>query len=373
MSVEEAEVRIEDQPIAVDAVDVARLPWVFTQEHPLSSKEFCKEAERRGIKIDIPTLRELYRLQLLAPLLRLRDRKVNDARAPVGSLPEPPARGTWLTELRLAREQGRLVDAGIQPFPPRLRFEGRSGDSPGWWNGLLYSQYQLLGVWEFRRRIERRQYVGTRDRPIAQLGRLGPWEAAAARRLREIAIVLTALEARYLPKLDPESIYLTNAEFEEWEKYRQDFDPVVTSQLLGYAPERVLADAEWLLSRAHSADPLGDWSELIGRAPRRQWKSLSGDALAAMDYRVAAELLLLFYEDLVAHEAASPLDPVPAMFSHPRLERLSYRRRTLDETLASLGVSPHPSVVLVVEGETEEFMIPRVWERLEVQPQADLT
>ncbi len=372
MSLEEVEIRVEDQPLAIDAVDVVRLPWVFTQTHPLSSREFCKEAERRGIKIDTPTLRELYRLHLLAPLVRVRDRKVEDGRGPIESFSEPLARGTWLTELRLARKEGRVVDPGTQPFPARLRLEGRQGDSSHWWNGLLYSTYQLLAAREFRRRIEQRQYVGTWERPIAQLGHLTPWEMAAARRLREIAVVLTPLEARYLPKLDPESIHLTNADFDEWDSYRQSFDPVAMSGQLGYPPERALGDAEWLLSRAHAFDPMGDWSNLIRRAPRRFWKSLSGDALAAMDYRVAAELLLLFYEDLVAHDAALPLDPLTPRFWHPRLERLSHHRRTLDDTLGSLGVSPHPSVVLVVEGETEEFIVPRVWERLDVRPEPDL-
>jgi hypothetical protein len=50
-----------------------------------------------------------------------------------------------------------------------------------------------------------------------------------------MAVVLTALEARYLPVLDP----------------------------------------EWLLSRAKNLDPVGDsWGHLMRRAPSRAWKEL---------------------------------------------------------------------------------------------------
>ena len=49
---------------------------------------------------------------------------------------------------------------------------------------------------------------------------------------------------------------------------------------------------------------------------------------------------------------------------HPLHERLSFRYHTLDEDLTSLGISPHPRVVLAVEGETEEVHAPRVWELL---------
>jgi len=38
---------------------------------------------------------------------------------------------------------------------------------------------------------------------------------------------------------------------------------------------------------------------------------------------------------------------------HPLVERLSFRHETLDENLIDLGISPHPRVVLALEGESE--------------------
>lgn len=43
---------------------------------------------------------------------------------------------------------------------------------------------------------------------------------------------------------------------------------------------------------------------------------------------------------------------------------MSYRQHTLDQDLTELGVSPHPRVVLAVEGETEQIHVPLVWNEL---------
>ena len=45
-------------------------------------------------------------------------------------------------------------------------------------------------------------------------------------------------------------------------------------------------------------------------------------------------------------------------------ERLRNRKDTLDEALTDLGISPHPRVVLALEGETEVYHAPLVWRTL---------
>lgn len=174
------------------------------------------------------------------------------------------------------------------------------------------------------------------------------------------------MEARYLPVLDPEWIHISNADPDEWREYRATFDAVAVSETLKYTAENAREDAEFLLVRAHSIDPLGrGWSQLVRRAPRDSWKDLKDAALSAMDLRETAETLLLFYEDLVQHTKAEPLPEMGSMMAwHPLHERLSYRRDTLDQDLMRLGISPHPRVVLAIEGDTEEVHIPKVWKAL---------
>lgn len=80
-------------------------------------------------------------------------------------------------------------------------------------------------------------------------------------RLRKMAVTLTVLEARYLPKLDPEFVHLNNADVEGWERYRKQFDPVQMQGWLQYPSAQVRGDAEDLLSGANRIDPVGaDWS-----------------------------------------------------------------------------------------------------------------
>ena len=101
------------------------------------------------------------------------------------------------------------------------------------------------------------------------------------------------------------------------------------------------------------------------RAPARARERVKDAVLQALDLRIAAEILLLFYEDLADRNQAEPLpDVAKSMAWHPLHERLSYRPKTLDENLVALGISPHPRVVLALEGETEMYHAPFVWRAL---------
>ncbi len=354
------------------SVDVASLPWVFTQQHPLDTASFIDEAERRGFNLDLCIMRELYRHSLIIPFVYVSNRRVG----PVPKLleSEPLSGSSDLTNLRYARDSGRLLDLTTVPFRRKLRFKRREADSRLWWNGLLYSRYQLLVLPELRNVLAhcRRKL---RDRQvITRLPASHPNLLEQAARFRSIAIAVTALEARYLPRLDPEWIHLVNTNEKEWEQYRQAFDPAAMSRTINYPAEKARKDAELLLLRAHHIDPVGNaWSRLMRRAPRSKWKDLKNDALLAMDYREAAEILLLFYEDLVDQVQAEPLPEIHHRSWHPLHERLSYRHDTLDQDLMRLGVSPHPRVVLAVEGETEQDHVPRIWKELNYPDFPELT
>jgi len=83
------------------------------------------------------------------------------------------------------------------------------------------------------------------------------------------------------------------------------------------------------------------------RAPAKSWEHLKDASLLAMDDRIAAEIVLRFYEDLALRGQAEPLpDLSTTMAWHPLHERLSNHPETLDEDLVRLGISPHPRVVL---------------------------
>jgi hypothetical protein len=352
------------QTDGASAVDVASMPWVFTQRHPLDTSTFASEAGKRGIELDLATLRELYRHRLLVPFVELTHRPTRAPFTP--DEPEPIAGSSRLTEIRQARNTGCLRDLSAMPFLPRLPFECGRQKSRFWWNGLIYSQYQLLALPVLEDRLRRRTYHKRGTHRVARLPAPHPLLLDQIGQMRKMTVALTALEARYLPKLDAEWIQLNNADVEGWEGYRDRFDPVQMREWLHYPAEQIRQDAEGLLLRAGRLDPVGAaWSQLMRRAPAKARERLKDAALQALDLRIAAEILLLFYEDLGDRNQAEPLpDVARSMAWHPLHERLSYRPKTLDENLVALGISPHPRVVLALEGETEMYHAPFVWRAL---------
>jgi hypothetical protein len=106
----------------------------------------------------------------------------------------------------------------------------------------------------------------------------------------------------------------------------------------------------------------------VREADPERWLRLSGRARSAIDLRLAAEILLSYYEDLARAGRAAPL---PTNESARRFVRSDFDRRLkprggLDELLTRFGLSPHPRVVVVVEGATEMRLLPRVMELLDI-------
>ncbi|MEO6115763.1 MAG: hypothetical protein ABIP33_05205 [Pseudolysinimonas sp.] len=264
---------------------------MFSQSHPLTASNLISELKTRDVSLDSPTLRELYRRGDLQPLAEITTRS---ARPGIVISDVPAARGSLQAELRIALASGRIRDPATDDFRPRLRFNDRTlSDPPRWMNGLIYSRWQLLAAPELRRRLPFRRVFGPYERRRVTLPPLDEWTRPPADRLAGWVPVLAALEARYLPTVDPEWLRLTNVEVEEWNEFRTYYDPVAMLATLQVRPGDVQAFADWLLHRARTLDPTGDWSRLIRRAPDRGWKTLTGDALIALDHRLAAEILLL--------------------------------------------------------------------------------
>ncbi|SRR6266404_840774 len=103
-----------------------------------------------------------------------------------------------------------------------------------------------------------------------------------------------------------------------------------------------------------------------------KWELLRGDALIAIDHRIASEILLRFYEDLVELGKAPQLESGSMRFRGPYDTRLGTDRYELTEELMDFGISPQPSLLLVLEGQTEMVLVPRVMEALGIPIRSDL-
>jgi hypothetical protein len=120
-----------------------------------------------------------------------------------------------------------------------------------------------------------------------------------------------------------------------------------------------------LLGQADSFDPLGDWLDVVRIASPESWSILRGDARIAMDFRVVAELLLAYNDALNPQGQLAIQRTPPQRRRAPVTTRLG-RKRSLDQVLTRFGISPHPRLVLVLEGATEVYMWPRLVEYFDV-------
>jgi hypothetical protein len=195
--------------------------------------------------------------------------------------------------------------------------------------------------------------------------RLDPWALAGIRVSDEpLLVLLTSLEEFYLPEV-LRTVRLQPGGDEEREKFEAQFDAVELRAWLDVDPDEVRKTAENLLFFAGGVDPLRDWVDLVRLVHPSRWSKLQGDALVALDYRISAEMLLRFYEDLARAGVAEPLGEPSGRIREPlHHDRLKPERTALDGVLSDFGLSPHPGVVLVLEGDTEMVLVPRVMAEL---------
>ena len=92
------------------------------------------------------------------------------------------------------------------------------------------------------------------------------------------------------------------------------------------------------------------------------------DALIAHEQRVAAELLLLYYEDLVAGEKHPPFPRPATSFMRARHDRLQVTAQERLETVMRFRLSTRPSVVLALEGHTELVMVEKLLHQHRIDP-----
>jgi len=110
--------------------------------------------------------------------------------------------------------------------------------------------------------------------------------------------------------------------------------------------------ARALLAEARHFDPLADWADLVALVTPTRRDALRGLAKLAAEQRIAVEILVSCHRDLVASGDVSADDTSASSLPYALRNPLD-ASRDLDRTLTSYGLSPHPSVLLVVEGETE--------------------
>lgn len=178
---------------------------------------------------------------------------------------------------------------------------------------------------------------------------------------------MAALSARFLPSIVGQVTYRDGAEREALLAARYDVDATARLVAAAFPVERLRSAAEFLLSRAHTYDPMREWWDLVRHSDASGWFRLRGGALEAVWQRIAAEVFLRAHEELTS---LGTLDPLPETSDphmwHPLQERIGLQPDSdgVHRSLARVGLSPEPSVVLVLEGQTEMVHAPALLDAL---------
>lgn len=326
------------------------VPFVFTQDDLLTTGQFIDAANKQGNRLSVQDLCEFHKRGLLAPLYRIDDHPTMELRL------ASPQLASWNTnqiETSRAAAEGRLRDPAKEGYSDDFPFDVSDGLTPRkWWNGYLYSSWQLLGL---------HHVVNHRDVVVAANSQ---WELSTSwvPRFRERVRALIALAPRFMPGVVGQLSVPPGAGEEDYWTFRRDSDPMALLEMASFDPTNLRSEAENLLLTAHRRDPLADWLPLMRHSSHAGWFKLKGEALACIWIRIAAELLLRAHEEIAA---SNLLEPLPSLAGtnywsplHDRLGLHANQADSLERALGSFNLSPHPRVLLLVEGETELNHVP---------------
>jgi hypothetical protein len=133
---------------------------------------------------------------------------------------------------------------------------------------------------------------------------------------------------------------------------------------LGLIPPTSVRKPSGCWATPHGSDPLAEWLPLIRHAGYQGWSKLKGLPLDCLWARIGAEVLLRAHEDLAANGHLEPLPNVAVLdwrvALHDRITPRDGDGDSLERALGTFGLSPHPRVLLLVEGETELDHVPRL-------------
>jgi hypothetical protein len=327
------------------------MPFTFIQDDLLKTDQFLRAARERGHHVTLDDLQDLHSRRLLVPLYRISDTPVSGrqlAVVPNGNM----------DDRRLALDAARagyLRDSAEEGYSTAWPYERPDDeDDPNWWNGFLYSSWQLL---ELHRALYERSLL--RRLQETKQHNISPVQLA---RRHDRILALSALTPRYLPGILG-SLSLPGGggiDRDALEGFRFHADVLGLLTAVGFDSRQLRREAEYLLDQA-GRDPLRDWLPVLRHASGDAWEKLHGEPLDCLWLRIGAEVLLRTHEELAAtgHLEALPDESGRAYATSldGRLGRKNDNGRPLEQVLGNFGLSPHPRVLLVIEGKTERFHV----------------
>jgi hypothetical protein len=361
-----------DEPSPPSALELLAQPWSFIQERLLSPSTFKDACDERGLDLHDGQLELLDSAGILRPLFEIDD-----------SFGYPELRsGTRVTKDAVAHGLVRVRLTNPSTVWPR---------GPVLLDRLLYSVYQLLAVpqvrsfinamrldaispmrWRFDAPELERVSLGKRlpltdERLIVWLSVLEPVFLPSVRQNISLPFIPELPEER--PYGQEELAALAEQYQHDYFEYRRTVPMKELLERMRATPEELAAQASHWLSHADHWDPLGEWIAVVRLAPWR-WKGLRREALIALDFRIAAEMALQFLHKLAREGGADETvyGPEGTLAKTHQYHRLLLADVNREGVLTDFDLSPNPIVLVVIEGKTEQEVVPLVMQELGMPP-----
>lgn len=193
---------------------------------------------------------------------------------------------------------------------------------------------------------------------------------------RSIALLCQFISERYYPyaRGDERTIQITDSTYSDawlsaywkdrdWHKYAREWDPKTAETLFELTPEKLRHAYETLASAQQHRDPIERWYRLVQFVAIDQRDKLKMDALCAETVRQGANMLRLLHKSLYKADLAHPNEITGTIITHfPELSARRDVRRHLEFVVNQFGLNPQPRLTILVEGQSEERAIIKLFE-----------
>lgn len=148
-----------------------------------------------------------------------------------------------------------------------------------------------------------------------------------------------------------------------WYEELRSWNPHTVECLFDLTPKKLRHAYEGLALSQEHCDPLKHWYQLTQFVSVHERTKLKGDALLAETLRAGAHMLRLLYKDLYGEELPHPNEVFGMIRNHiPELAIRQDARHYLEFVVNRFGLNPRPKLSLIVEGQSEEIVIRKIFE-----------
>ena len=340
----------------------------------LGTDRFIKFCRERGLSIDRERLLRLERLGLFAPVFRVRTPKKDTQPFYI-----PVRKGNnWFTK-KWAWDTTGIRHAYIVPDHKDQTQEG--------YYSIFQIDYLHLVLMEMTLQAQLDSYLDRNEEQSIDWQKNGEsWMQYAGSRLeslrtheyrRSVALLCQFISNRYFPKTqgDQRTIQVGGGHYSDhwisvngfdwkWHDEVQNWNPETAERLFGVTREKLHHAYNGLAVAQAHCDPLERWYQLTQFVAVGERAKLKGDALRAETLRAGAHMLRLLYKDLYDDELPNPNEVTGTIITHiPELPVRQDPRRYLEFVVNRFGLNPQPKLSLIVEGQSEEVAVQRIFEK----------